>query len=101
MSRPDADRTDLTIPGGPTENVSIRIVKPKGNTQTRPVVLYTHCACWASATPAPSTARSASSPCAPRRRVYSLSPEARYLMMLSHPKEVADLVREVIRAIGI
>lgn len=46
VERPDADITDLTIPGGPTGEVSIRIVKPAGATGTLPALLYTHGAGW-------------------------------------------------------
>ncbi|MBC8167208.1 MAG: alpha/beta hydrolase [Bryobacteraceae bacterium] len=35
-----ADIEDLTIPGGPKGTVSIRIVRPKGNTSMLPAVLY-------------------------------------------------------------
>ncbi|MCD2189565.1 alpha/beta hydrolase [Actinomycetospora soli] len=46
VARPDADVTDLTIPGGPSGEVSIRIVKPAGATGTLPALLYTHGAGW-------------------------------------------------------
>jgi acetyl esterase len=46
VERPDADITDLVIPGGPTGEVSIRIVKPAGTTGTLPALLYTHGAGW-------------------------------------------------------
>lgn len=46
VSRPDADITELTIPGGPSGQVSIRIVKPAGTTGTLPALLYTHGAGW-------------------------------------------------------
>ena len=46
VERPAADITDLTIPGGPTGDVSIRIVKPAGATGTLPALLYTHGAGW-------------------------------------------------------
>ncbi|MDL5156020.1 alpha/beta hydrolase [Actinomycetospora termitidis] len=46
VERPDADITDLTIPGGPTGEVSIRIVRPAGVTGTLPALLYTHGAGW-------------------------------------------------------
>ena len=37
-----ADLEDRTIPGGPTAEVAIRIVRPKGNTDTPPVVMFFH-----------------------------------------------------------
>jgi hypothetical protein len=46
VERPDADIADLTIPGGPTGEVSIRIVKPAGTTGTLPALLHTHGAGW-------------------------------------------------------
>jgi acetyl esterase len=46
VERPDADVTDLTIPGGPGGQVSVRIVRPKGVAATLPAVLYTHGAGW-------------------------------------------------------
>jgi acetyl esterase len=46
VERPGADITDLTIPGGPSGEVSIRIVRPAGSSGTLPVVLYTHGAGW-------------------------------------------------------
>ena len=44
--KPPADLEDLTIAGGPSGSVSIRIVRPKGATRTLPVVLYIHGAGW-------------------------------------------------------
>jgi acetyl esterase len=41
-----ADVEDLVIPGGPAGEVSIRIFRPVGATETLPVVLYTHGAGW-------------------------------------------------------
>ena len=46
VERPDADITELTIPGGPSGEVSIRIVRPAGATGVLPAVLYTHGAGW-------------------------------------------------------
>lgn len=46
VERPDADVTDLTIPGGPSGEVSIRIVRPKGASGVLPALLYTHGAGW-------------------------------------------------------
>lgn len=43
---PDADVEDLTIPGGPSGTVSIRIFRPAGAQGTLPVVLYVHGAGW-------------------------------------------------------
>ena len=46
VPRPDADITDLTIAGGPTGSVRIRIVKPAGATGTLPAILFIHGAGW-------------------------------------------------------
>lgn len=41
-----ADVDDYKIPGGPKGQVSIRIVRPKGTTETLPVIMYFHGAGW-------------------------------------------------------
>ncbi len=41
-----ADIQDIVIPGGPTNEVSIRIVRPKGGQGILPVVLYMHGGGW-------------------------------------------------------
>ncbi|GAB3572529.1 alpha/beta hydrolase [Amycolatopsis endophytica] len=46
IAKPDADLEDLTIEGGPTGQVRLRIVRPAGATGTLPVVLYIHGAGW-------------------------------------------------------
>jgi acetyl esterase len=46
IEKPDADIEDTTISGGPSGEVSIRIVRPKGATGSLPVILYTHGAGW-------------------------------------------------------
>ncbi|TQS45256.1 alpha/beta hydrolase fold domain-containing protein [Cryptosporangium phraense] len=47
----DADLTDLTIPGGPTGEVRVRIVRPAGATGVLPVVLYVHGLGWVFGSP--------------------------------------------------
>jgi acetyl esterase len=42
----DADVTDLTVPGGPTGEVRIRITRPAGATGVLPVILYVHGLGW-------------------------------------------------------
>lgn len=44
--KPEIDEKWITVTGGPTGSVPVRIVKPKGATGTLPVVLYTHGAGW-------------------------------------------------------
>jgi acetyl esterase len=46
VEKPDVDIEDLTINGGPSGEVSIRILKPKNASQDLPVILYTHGAGW-------------------------------------------------------
>jgi acetyl esterase len=46
IDKPDVDDEWITIDGGPTGTVKIRIVKPKGATETLPVILYVHGAGW-------------------------------------------------------
>ncbi|KOV87208.1 alpha/beta hydrolase [Nocardia sp. NRRL S-836] len=46
VERPDADITDITVPGGPSGQVSVRIFRPRDAAATLPVVLYTHGAGW-------------------------------------------------------
>ncbi|WP_026413045.1 alpha/beta hydrolase [Actinomadura oligospora] len=43
---PDADVVDLAIPGGPTGEVRVRVLRPAGSTGTLPVILYVHGAGW-------------------------------------------------------
>ena len=44
--QPDADIDDRVIPGGPTGEVEIRIVKPTNVTGTLPIVFHTHGGGW-------------------------------------------------------
>ncbi|MET4584114.1 acetyl esterase [Conyzicola nivalis] len=46
IDKPDVDDEWITIDGGPTGKVKLRIVKPKGTTETLPVILYVHGAGW-------------------------------------------------------
>jgi len=46
IAKPDVDEEWITIAGGPTGEVKVRIVKPRGATGTLPVVLYIHGAGW-------------------------------------------------------
>ena len=43
---PAATRQDLTVPGGPSGEVSITVYRPAGAVGTLPVILYTHGAGW-------------------------------------------------------
>jgi acetyl esterase len=44
--RPDVDITDTTVPGGPSGEVSVRILRPRGATGPLPVIVYIHGAGW-------------------------------------------------------
>lgn len=46
IARPDVDEEWITVPGGPTGEVQVRIVKPRGSTGSLPVILYIHGAGW-------------------------------------------------------
>ena len=46
VAKPDVDEEWITIAGGPTGEVSVRIVKPRGATGMLPVILYIHGAGW-------------------------------------------------------
>ena len=41
-----ADIQDLTIPVGPKGNINIRIIRPKGNNDTLPVIIWIHGGGW-------------------------------------------------------
>jgi acetyl esterase/lipase len=44
--KPDADVEDISVPGGPSGKVSVRILRPKGTVGTLPVIVYIHGAGW-------------------------------------------------------
>ncbi len=46
VTKPAADTEDLTVPGGPSGQVPVRIVRPKNSTGVLPVVVYIHGAGW-------------------------------------------------------
>ncbi|MDQ1487747.1 MAG: acetyl esterase [Actinomycetota bacterium] len=46
IAMPDIDEEWVTVPGGPSGEVSVRIVKPAGATGPLPAVLYIHGAGW-------------------------------------------------------
>jgi acetyl esterase len=43
---PAADVTDHVIPGGPWDEVNVKVYRPRGSSGTLPVVLYVHGAGW-------------------------------------------------------
>ena len=46
IDRPDVEIEDTAVPGGPSGDVSVRILRPKGATGVLPVILYIHGAGW-------------------------------------------------------
>lgn len=44
--KPEVDEEWIEVPGGPTGDVKVRIVKPQGATGALPVILYVHGAGW-------------------------------------------------------
>ena len=46
IQKPEVDIEDTTVPGGPSGEVSVRILRPKGSSGQLPVILYTHGAGW-------------------------------------------------------
>ncbi|OQQ13334.1 esterase [Streptomyces sp. M41(2017)] len=46
IAKPAVDEEWITVSGGPTGSVRVRIVKPAGATDTLPVILYIHGAGW-------------------------------------------------------
>ena len=46
IAKPDVDIEDTSVPGGPSGEVSVRIIRPKGTTGTLPVIVYMHGAGW-------------------------------------------------------
>lgn len=46
IDKPEVDEEWITVEGGPTGTVKVRIVKPLGNTGALPVILYIHGAGW-------------------------------------------------------
>jgi acetyl esterase/lipase len=94
---PDADIADLTITGGPTGTVPIRIVRPVGATGDLPVILYVHGLGWVFGGPqthdrlirelAVGTGAAVVFP------DYSLSPEAKYPTAIEQIYAVAEWIR--------
>ncbi|MEV7682185.1 alpha/beta hydrolase [Streptomyces sp. NPDC088341] len=46
IAKPDVDEEWTTVPGGPTGQVRVRVVRPAGASGTLPVILYIHGAGW-------------------------------------------------------
>jgi acetyl esterase len=46
IATPPVDEQWITVPGGPTGSVPVRVVRPAGTSGTLPVILYIHGAGW-------------------------------------------------------
>lgn len=46
VAKPAVDIEDITVAGGPSGEVKVRIIRPEGATGTLPVILYIHGAGW-------------------------------------------------------
>jgi acetyl esterase len=46
IAKRDVDIEDTSVPGGPSGEVSVRIIRPRGTTGTLPVIVYMHGAGW-------------------------------------------------------
>ncbi|MDQ1731502.1 MAG: acetyl esterase, partial [Pseudonocardiales bacterium] len=44
--KPEVDISDITVPGGPSGEVSVRILRPRNITGPLPVIVYIHGAGW-------------------------------------------------------
>ena len=95
---PDADVSDLTVAGGPTGSVRLRIVRPAGVTGVLPVVLYVHGLGWVFGGPvthdrlvreiAVGTGAAVVFP------DYDLAPEARYPTQIEQVYAAAEWIRD-------
>jgi acetyl esterase len=98
VEKPDVEITDTAIPGGPSDAVSVRILRPKGAQGQLPVILYTHGAGWVFGNShthdrlvrelAVGTGSAVVFP------DYSLSPEARYPTAIEEIYSVLEWVAE-------
>jgi acetyl esterase len=98
IAKPDVDEEWVTVPGGPSGDVSVRILRPRGATGPLPVILYIHGAGWVFGNShthdrlvrelADGTGAAVVFP------NYSLSPEARYPTAIEENYAVAKWVAE-------
>jgi acetyl esterase/lipase len=98
IAKPDVDVDDTSVPGGPLEEVPVRILRPKGATGALPVILYIHGAGWVFGNShthdrlirelAAGTGAAVVFP------NYSLSPEARYPIAIEESYAVLEWVAD-------
>ena len=93
---PPADIEDLVVPGGPSDKVKVRIVRPRGATAPLPVVLYIHGAGWVFGGPETHDRLVRELAVGAGAAVvfpdYSLSPEARYPIAVEENYAVLEWV---------
>lgn len=92
----DADVSDLTIDGGPTGSVRVRIVRPAGATGVLPVILYVHGLGWVFGGPQTHDRLvrelAVGAQAAVVFRDYDLAPEKQYPTQIEQVYAVADWV---------
>jgi acetyl esterase len=96
ISKPDVEITDVTVVGGPTGQVPVRLVRPAGVDGVLPVILYVHGAGWVFGN-AHTHDRLIRELAVGAQAVvvfpeYSLSPEARYPVAIEQNYAVATWV---------
>ena len=98
IAKPDVDVSDTTVPGGPSGEVSIRILRPRGTSGPLPVIVYIHGAGWVfgNAHTHDRLVRelAVGSHAAVVFPNYSLSPEAKYPTAIEESYAVAAWVAE-------
>jgi acetyl esterase len=96
IAKPAADEQWITVPGGPTGSVPVRVVRPAGASGTLPVILYIHGAGWVfgNAHTHDRLVRelAAGADAAVVFPEYALSPEARYPVAIEQSYAVARWV---------
>jgi acetyl esterase/lipase len=92
----DADVSDLTVPGGPTGEVRVRIVRPAGATGVLPVILYVHGLGWVFGGPTTHDRLVRELAVGAQAAVvfpdYDLAPEAKYPTQIEQVYAVADWI---------
>jgi acetyl esterase/lipase len=96
VSKPAADLTDLVVPGGPSGEVPVRIIRPRHAPASLPVILYAHGGGWVFGNPHTHDRLvrelAAGSNAAVVFPDYSLSPEARFPAAIEESYAVAEWV---------
>jgi acetyl esterase/lipase len=94
----DADISDLTVDGGPTGTVRVRIVRPAGATGVLPVILYCHGLGWVFGGPTTHDRLVRELAVGAQAAVvfpdYDLSPEAKYPTAIEQIYAVATWLRD-------